>query len=58
MSRNVILVLGAISWTLAAVVAILHLASGDFVVPAAMGFALVAWVTVRRNQLARVPAEA
>jgi hypothetical protein len=58
MSRNVILVLGAISWTAAAVVAILHLASGDLVVPAAMGFALVAWVTVRRNQLAQVPAEA
>jgi hypothetical protein len=58
MSRNVILVLGAISWTVAAVVAIAHLASGDLVVPAAMGFALVAWVTVRRHEFARVPAEA
>ena len=58
MSRNVILVLGVISWTVAAVVAILHLASGDLVVPAAMGLAIAAWVTVRRHQFARVPAEA
>jgi hypothetical protein len=58
MSRNTILVLGAICWTGAAADAIYHLAIGDFLVPAAMGTAFVLWVTLRRRHVARLAAEA
>ena len=58
MSRNAILVIGAICWTGAAADAAFHLASGDFVVPAAMAAAFVLWVAVRRRHYARVAATA
>jgi uncharacterized membrane protein len=58
MSRNQILVFGAICWMGAAADAIVHLVSGDLLVPAAMGLAFVVWTTVRRRHYARVAAEA
>jgi hypothetical protein len=58
MSRNTILIIGAICWTGAAADAAFHLASGDFFVPAAMGIAFVVWTVVRRRHYARVAAEA
>jgi hypothetical protein len=58
MSRNVLLVFGAICWTGAAADAALHLAAGDLLVPAVMGFAFVAWVAIRRRHYARVAIEA
>lgn len=58
MSRNTILVIGAICWTGAAADAAFHLASGDLLVPAAMGIAFVIWTVVRRRHYARVAAAA
>ena len=53
MSRNAILVLGAICWTGAAADAIFHLASGDVLVPAVMLIAFATWVIVRQHHYAR-----
>jgi hypothetical protein len=58
MSRNAILVIGAICWTGAAADAAFHLASGDLFVPAVMGAAFVIWTVVRRRHYARVAVEA
>jgi hypothetical protein len=58
MSRNTILVIGAVCWTGAAADAAFHLASGDLFVPAAMGIAFMVWAVVRRRHYARVAAGA
>jgi hypothetical protein len=58
MSRNVLLVFGAICWTGAAADAAFHLAAGDLLVPAVMGFAFVAWVAIRRRHYARATVKA
>jgi hypothetical protein len=58
MTRNQILVFGAICWVGAAADAALHLVSGDLLVPAAMGLVFAVWVTVRRRHYARVSVEA
>ena len=50
MSRNTILILGVICWSVAAVDAIVHLVAGDFLVPAVMGSLFVLWVGLRRYQ--------
>jgi hypothetical protein len=51
MSRNVLILSGAVCWTVAAVVAALHAASGDMLVPAGMAAVLAVWVGLRRHQL-------
>ena len=56
MLRTYILVLGALCWTAAGIVAAMHLMSGNVLTPAIMGIAAVAWVTIRRHHYARVPA--
>ena len=56
MSRTSILVLGAISWSVAAADAAYHLATGDFVVPAVMAAIVVVWVGLRRHRLAEARA--
>jgi hypothetical protein len=58
MTRNQILVLGTICWIGAAADAVVHLISGDLLVPAAMGLTFVVWTAVRRRHYARVPVEA
>ncbi len=50
MSRNTILILGVICWSVAAVDAIVHLAAGDVLVPAVMGSLFVLWIGLRRYQ--------
>jgi hypothetical protein len=50
MSRNTILILGVICWSVAAVDAIVHLMLGDFLVPAVMGSLFVVWIGLRRYQ--------
>jgi hypothetical protein len=51
MERTIVLVSGALSWTVTAVVAAAHAASGDLLVPAVMAAVLVVWVGLRRQQL-------
>ena len=54
MARLGILVAGALLWVAVAVVAVIHVASGDWLVPAAMvvaSIAFVAVVTARRVRL-------
>lgn len=58
MTRNQILVFGAICWVGAAADAVVHLVSGDLLVPAAMGLTFVVWTTVRRRHYARVAVKA
>lgn len=58
MTRNQILVFGAICWVGAAADAVVHLVSGDLLVPAAMGLTFVVWTTVRRRHFARALADA
>lgn len=48
MSRNHILVIGALLWAAVAVDAFAHIVTGDWIAPAIAGMAGVAWVTVRR----------
>jgi hypothetical protein len=55
MSRNTILVLGAICWTGVAVDVLIHLIAGDVVAPAAMGIALVFWMVLRLHRDSTVP---
>jgi len=47
MSRNQIRGAGAILWAVVAVDAMVHLAAGDLVVPAAMTIVGVSWVAIR-----------
>jgi hypothetical protein len=47
MSRNQIRGAGAILWAVVAVDAMVHLAAGDLVVPAAMMIVGVSWVAIR-----------
>lgn len=51
-----ILVFGAICWAVVLVDAVVHLAAGDLVVPAAMAVAFVAWVTLRQLHESRLAA--
>ena len=51
MPRTVLLLSGAVCWTLAAFEAAIHAASGDLIVPAAMAAVLAVWVGLRRHQL-------
>ena len=54
MSRNAILVFGAICWTGAAADALIHLMAGDLLVPAAMGIVFVLWVVIRQRHYSRL----
>jgi len=54
MSRNHLLVVGAVCWSVAGIDAIVHLINGDVLVPAVMASAFVAWVGLRRDHLSRV----
>ena len=47
MSRNFLLVSGAICWTVAGIDAVAHLVTGDLLVPAAMASAFALWVALR-----------
>lgn len=58
MSRNKVLIYGVICWSVAAIDAAVHLASGDVVVPAAMGLTFAVWVSLRRRLAARALVEA
>jgi hypothetical protein len=53
-----LLVFAAICWVGVFAVALAHLVAGDVLVPAAMAFVFIVWVTVRRQYYARVAAEA
>jgi hypothetical protein len=59
MSRNSILALGALCWSIAVAFAIGHLMAGDIIGPAVMGIALMLWVALRWHPTAHkaVPAE-
>ena len=58
MSRNLILALGAIVWTLAALDALLHLADGEWMAPGLAAIVLVVWIGLRVAQrLARSGSE-
>jgi hypothetical protein len=58
MSRNQILVFGAICWLGVFADAAWHLMSGDFFVPAMMGLAFILWTTLRIRHFRRVPVKA
>ncbi|MEO5939415.1 MAG: hypothetical protein ABIZ72_00845, partial [Candidatus Limnocylindrales bacterium] len=58
MNRTLLLVLGAICWTVAAVDAGLRLVAGDVVVPAVMAIVFVAWTGLRLQQKRRALAPA
>jgi hypothetical protein len=51
MSRKLILVTGALLWTLVALDVLIHMAVGDLLVPAVIGIIGVSWVAVRRPHL-------
>ena len=52
MSRNFLLVSGALCWTVAGADALYHLVSGDLLVPAAMTTAFALWVGLRYRMVA------
>ncbi|HEY3163315.1 MAG TPA: hypothetical protein VGJ71_03100 [Candidatus Limnocylindrales bacterium] len=58
MSRTFLLVSGAICWAVVAIVAGIHLATGDALVPVAMATVTAAWVGLRRHRLAEAIAAA
>jgi hypothetical protein len=58
MSRNFILVFGAICWTVAIADAAWRLSTGDVFVPAMMLLAFVLWTTLRLRHFRRMPVEA
>ena len=58
MYRTLLLVLGAICWTVAAIDAGVHLLDGDVVVPAVMAIVFVAWTGLRLEQNRRAPVPA
>jgi len=58
MSRNFILVFGAICWTGVAADVLLHLMSGDLLAPAGMAFIFVFWTVLRRHRFAAIAAKA
>jgi hypothetical protein len=51
MSRKLILVTGALLWTLVALDVVIHMAIGDLLVPAVIGIIGVSWLAVRRPHL-------
>lgn len=53
MNRNLLLVLGAICWSVAAIDGVLHLINGDLVVPVAMIVVAAVWVGLRTQMLTR-----
>jgi hypothetical protein len=48
------LVLSAISWTIAGGYALVHIAIGDLLTPAVMAIALLAWLAIRIDELTAV----
>ena len=58
MSRNFILISAGVCWTGVAVDALVHVALGEFVVPALFAVAFAGWVTLFRRHYAKVPVEA
>jgi hypothetical protein len=58
MSRTFILIFAGVCWAGVAVDALVHLAVGDLVIPAAMGLAFAAWAMLFRRHYAGVPAQA
>jgi hypothetical protein len=65
MSRNLILAFASVCWAGVAVDGIVHLVSGDLVIPAGMALAFAVWVTLfrrhygsQRQARAAVPVEA
>jgi hypothetical protein len=50
MSRNLILAAGTFLWTVFAIDAIVHVATGFWIAPVVAGFVGVAWVAMRRVQ--------
>ena len=53
MTRDQILVAGALLWTVFVVDAISHIATGDWIAPTVAGVIGVAWIGLRRAQFAR-----
>jgi hypothetical protein len=51
MSRKLILVTGALLWTLVALDVVIHVAIGDLLVPAVIGIIGLSWLAVRRPHL-------
>ena len=47
MNRNVLLVIGVVSWTAVAADVLLHLIGGDLLVPAALSAVFVVWFGLR-----------
>jgi hypothetical protein len=58
MSRNLILILGAICWMGLAVDVAVHLATGNVVSPAAMAVVFAVWLVVRRSRFSPLRARA
>lgn len=58
MSRNAVLLFGTICWIAVAADALVHVASGDFFIPAMMGLAFIVWTSVRLHTFKRVPLRA
>lgn len=56
MSRDLLIILGAMAWSLVALVAGIHLILGDLVVPLGMAAIAVGWIGFRRLHPARVAA--
>jgi hypothetical protein len=50
MNRRILLALGALAWSAAAVDASLHLLSGDLLPPAGMAAIFVGWIGLRAYQ--------
>lgn len=52
MSRNLILATGTLLWTVCAVDAIVHVATGFWIAPAVAAIVAVGWVAIRRMRRA------
>jgi hypothetical protein len=50
MTRNFLLIGGAVAWSVAAVDLVIHLMAGDFLVPGAMTAIFVFWMGLRAAQ--------
>ena len=57
MSRTLILAFAAICWAGVAADGIVHLVSGDVVIPAGMALAFVVWATLWRRHYGSQPAQ-
>jgi hypothetical protein len=54
MSRPLLLILGAIAWSVVALDFAVHLVLGDLLVPLALATILVVWTGARRLQMRRL----